>query len=379
MLTCLNSHMRRFFMHTMWSSHIPQNILVLREGQTWGPGHKTMVYNTAEIGAATYNSKYQKGWQPKRPFVFFLLCCLWRGCIMWTPRRMLFVMQNLFSTKEMPKLWRLIRKVYHPAAYIRVEVMVANPLIQHNTPLLGGGGGGGGGDSEIARDYASARTRTVCIANGSLLTPHFISTLVSAIKTEPFSIAIDRSSDNGLEKTLQLFDVNRGMVITQFLGMYLTTGRQSRIVESIQLNEGDPTTREIPWANCVGAGVDNTALSVDESYLKHWEPAAYFMGCPCHIVHNIALIVSGSFTSLSIWCRRVDARQTIATSSYLDRGTKSQNWLSEYILFLMMRLFVRVVSILATRNAKIDISCSVCLGERDEVPGISLFIAIITR
>lgn len=47
--------------------------------------------------------------------------------------------------------------------------------------------------------------------------------------TEPFSIAIDGSNDNGLDKmnpmTVRIYDVTRGKVVTQFLDMCLTKGK----------------------------------------------------------------------------------------------------------------------------------------------------------
>ncbi len=82
-------------------------------------------------------------------------------------------------------------------------------------------------DSDIAKGYASARTKTSCIVNRSLA-PHFKSALVSAMLSRPFSIAIDGSNDSGLEKmnpmTVRLFDADSGMVTTQLLDMCLTTG-----------------------------------------------------------------------------------------------------------------------------------------------------------
>lgn len=82
-------------------------------------------------------------------------------------------------------------------------------------------------DSEIAKGYASASTKTTCMINGSLA-PHFKSALVTAMRTQAFSIAVDGSNDSGLEKmnpmTVRLYDVNHGKVVTQFLDMCLTKG-----------------------------------------------------------------------------------------------------------------------------------------------------------
>ena len=79
----------------------------------------------------------------------------------------------------------------------------------------------------VAQGYASARTKTTCVLNGSLA-PHFKSGLVTAMSWEPFSIIVDGSNDTGLEKmnsmTVRLFDTDLGIVTTQLLDMCLTSG-----------------------------------------------------------------------------------------------------------------------------------------------------------
>ena len=109
---------------------------------------------------------------------------------------------------------------------------VANALVQHNIPLaftnhLSPLFRDIFPDSDIAKGYASASIKTTCIINGSLA-PHFKATLVSAMRSAPFSIAIDGSNDSGLDKmnpiTVRLFDINRAMVVTQFLDVCITKG-----------------------------------------------------------------------------------------------------------------------------------------------------------
>ena len=82
-------------------------------------------------------------------------------------------------------------------------------------------------DSETAKGYASTRTKTTCIINGSLA-PYFKSTLVSAMKSQPFTICIDGSNDTGLEKmnpmTIRYFNDDHGAVVTHFFDMCITTG-----------------------------------------------------------------------------------------------------------------------------------------------------------
>ena len=92
---------------------------------------------------------------------------------------------------------------------------------------------------------------------------------------------------------------------------------------------------EIPWANCVGAGVDNTSVNLGKrnsicTRVLQQDPVTYFMGCPCHIVHNISLKASGSFTSVS----KFDVEELMIDNYYyFDKSTKGKNGLSEYCTF----------------------------------------------
>jgi hypothetical protein len=179
-------------------------------------------------------------------------------------------------------------------------------------------------DSEIAQAYASAGTKTSCILNGSLA-PYFKSALIDIMKNSAFSITVDGSNDNGLEKmnplAVRFFDERCGLVSTQLLDMCLTSG----IIYQVMLNDSNTlytgvnagaaetifnkidnvlTTNGIDWSNCVGAGVDNTSVNLGvqnsiSTRVLNKNPAIYFMGCPCHIIHNVALKASSSFTLVS--------------------------------------------------------------------------------
>ena len=59
-------------------------------------------------------------------------------------------------------------------------------------------------------------------------------------------------------------------------------------------------SNHIPWSNCVGAGVENTSVNLGKNNsmrtrVLQQNPSTYFMGYPCHIVHNVALKASGRF------------------------------------------------------------------------------------
>ena len=179
-------------------------------------------------------------------------------------------------------------------------------------------------DSEIAKAYSSASTKTTCILNGSLA-PHFKSTLVEAMSSRPFAIAIDGSNDNSLEKmnplTVRFFNERSSRVTTQFLDMCLTTGKnivlRLALHITIGINSGTAqsifekidevfTSNALPWTHCVGVGVDNTSVNLGirnsiRTRVLEKNPAVYIMGCPCHIVHNTALKASQRFLQVHVY------------------------------------------------------------------------------
>ena len=64
------------------------------------------------------------------------------------------------------------------------------------------------------------------------------------------------------------------------------------------------TTNGILWSHCIGVGVDNTSVNLGvqnsiRTRVLQCNPNTYFMGCPCHIVHNTALKASETFAKKS--------------------------------------------------------------------------------
>ena len=59
------------------------------------------------------------------------------------------------------------------------------------------------------------------------MAPYFKASLLETVKIEPYSLAVDGSNDNGLQKmnrlTVRIFDVQRGCVTTQLLDICLTS------------------------------------------------------------------------------------------------------------------------------------------------------------
>ena len=87
---------------------------------------------------------------------------------------------------------------------IKAEVKMTHLLVQQNIPLafadhLSPAVRQNFPDSNIAQNYACARTKTSCILNGALA-PFYLDSLVNRMKNSFFSITTDGSNDTGLEK-----------------------------------------------------------------------------------------------------------------------------------------------------------------------------------
>ena len=119
------------------------------------------------------------------------------------------------------------------------------------------------------------------------------------MKMDPFSLLIGGSNDAGLEKlnllTVKIFDAptNNIIVTSQLLDMCTTTGRECGTASSIFDKVNSVINQHgIPWSNCVGFGVDNTSVNVGRHHsimtlVREVNNNCYFMGCLCHLVHNI--------------------------------------------------------------------------------------------
>ena len=80
-------------------------------------------------------------------------------------------------------------------------------------------------DSDIAKSYASHRTKTTCIVNGAIA-PSYQQGLVERMRVKPFSITIDGSSEIGLEKTNPLtvrVISDSGVIHTKLLDMCMSS------------------------------------------------------------------------------------------------------------------------------------------------------------
>ena len=133
--------------------------------------------------------------------------------------------------------------------------------------------------------------------------------------------------------TVRIFDSNRGCVTTQFLDMCLTSSSTaeaifSKIDESIQ-------KFDIDWNKCVAFGVDNTSVNMGahnsiRTRVTQKNSAVYFMGCPCHMVHNTVIKAAETFQSITGF----DFEDMLVDLYYwFDKSTKRKNALAEFCSF----------------------------------------------
>ena len=265
--------------------------------------------------------------------------------------------ENASGLQKQQSIGAFFRPDSHPLRMkvTRAEVKVSALLAHHNVPIavtdhLSPLFKDIFPDSEIAKAYSCARTKTTCILNGALA-KHFRMDLVEHMKNEPFSLATDGSNDSGLKKmnplTVRIFDVNQGRVVSQILDMCLTS---SSTAEAIFTKINSTLENfDISWNRCVSFGVDNTNVNIGQrnsikTRVHHYNPSVYFVGCPCHMVHNTASKASDSFeveTGFDIEDMLVDLYY------WFDKSTKRKNELLHFCEFCDMeyRTIVKHVSV----------------------------------
>ena len=191
-------------------------------------------------------------------------------------------------------------------------------------------------DSTIAKKYSCARTKTTAVLNGAMA-PEMTLSLVNMMKVEPFSLNVDGSNDNDLLKMyplcVRIFDVNRGHVCLRFLDICASS---LATADGIFTKLDAALTKHIlQWSRCVGVSVDNTNVNVGKrdsimTRVLERNKSVYFMGCPCHIIHNCASHSSKAFVE-AVKCDVGD--MAVDVFLWFDYSTKRKNLLAEFCQF----------------------------------------------
>ena len=196
-------------------------------------------------------------------------------------------------------------------------------------------------DSKIASKYHSASTKATCMLNEAVA-PALISDLLENMGVHPFSISIDGSNDSGLEKmnpiTVRIYDAKCNMVVTRFLDICTTTSATAEgIYTAMNTTLGNLLNCPNPWSLCTAVGVDNTSVNIGvrdsiKTRVLQQNPAVYFNGCPCHIIHNAAQKAGESFTGVSGF----DIEEFVIDLFYwFDKSTKQKMDFSHTALFVI--------------------------------------------
>ena len=194
-------------------------------------------------------------------------------------------------------------------------------------------------DSKIALKYHSASTKATCILNEAVA-PTLISDLLENMRVHPFSISIDGSNDSDLEKmnpiTVRIYDCKCNMIVNRFLNMCTTTSATAEgIYTAMNTTLQNLLSCPNPWSLCTAVGVDNTSVNIGirdsiKTRVLRQNPAVYFNGCPCHIIHNAAQKAGESFTGVSGF----DVEEFVIDLFYwFDKSTKRKNGLQSYCTF----------------------------------------------
>lgn len=223
----------------------------------------------------------------------------------------------------------------------RAEVKVAVSMVEHNVPFAVADHFSPllkecFQDSQIAQSFKSARTKMSCIINEAVA-PHFRNELVTKMRSNPFTLITDGSSDNGCGKmnplTVRIYDSDLNKVVHRFLDMCPTSEQSCGSAETIfnKMNEA-LRKNDIPWGNCVSLSVDNAPVDMGSrdsiATWVHQENAnTYIHGCPCHIIHKTAKQAGKAFLEVCGF----DPEDLAVDVGYWFKGnTNAEGYLTEF-------------------------------------------------
>ena len=103
----------------------------------------------------------------------------------------------------------------------------------------------------------------------TLVGDHFFENLVTDVQKLPYSLMLDSSNDNGLEKTfpvtVRIYDVNFGRVLKKFIDMNLLEGRDASTAEVMFQSVDELLERNsLDWDHCLATGADNTNINIGD-------------------------------------------------------------------------------------------------------------------
>ena len=191
-------------------------------------------------------------------------------------------------------------------------------------------------DSKIAKKYGCAATKTAAIVNYALA-PEMLRPVVEYMRKEPFSLAIDGSSDTGTESmyplVVRIFDINTSTVGTKFWHMCLVSDSSAKGIFEQASKAFE--LYSIPWENAVGLSLDNASVNMGKhnglyTHFKAQNDAIYTAGCPCHMIHNTAGHAEKVFAQTTGF---VVSDVLVDVYYYFEKSTKRQASLKDFCSF----------------------------------------------
>ncbi|XP_063765200.1 zinc finger BED domain-containing protein 5-like [Eleginops maclovinus] len=233
---------------------------------------------------------------------------------------------------------------------INAEVLAVDFLVEHNIPIAVADHIGPlvkkmFPDSKIAGKYGSGRTKSSAIVGA--LAKEDASVITEAMRTAPYSLATDGSTDYGDCKLYPLvvkyFDRGLGRVLTVLLS--LPECHEASTGQNIfKLIDNELEKRSISWDNCMSFGADNAMVmqglkAGTAGYINKKNSAVYVLGCPCHLIH-LAAEKAAAQLPVSIEELLVDIY------FYLDKSSKRKQGLKKFqdLCGVEMRKIVKHVS-----------------------------------
>ena len=217
---------------------------------------------------------------------------------------------------------------------VNAEALFTCFLLEHNLPIAAADHAGQlfrkmFPDSNIAKNYSSARTKTGAIINE--MSTIVQSEISSSLSSLPFSISTDGSND--LTKiypvVIRYYDSSRELILPKVLAIPNCSGdcTGKNIFETL---DDTLKSNHISWTNCISLGSDSAAVMTGVhigviSFIREKQPEVFLLRCPCHLIH---LAAQKAYNELHFKTKADEVLVDIYY--YLDKSAKRLQKLKEF-------------------------------------------------
>jgi len=191
-------------------------------------------------------------------------------------------------------------------------------------------------DSEIAKGYASKRTKCSALVDNVLAVNFRKELLKDLHQAQYYSLIIDESTDISTESVMAIvvkyFDINRQSIATHLLSLPVLKGESAEQLFGILSND-------LNLSNCVGFAADTTNVMFGGqnsvvSRLKEKNPNLILVKCVCH---SLSLAVSHATKLLPKTLEQL-IRECSSYFSHSSKKLRDQRDFQEFIQSQQQRL-----------------------------------------